>query len=197
MMNKMIKKLSAVAIAAAMTLSSGVAAQAATVNVYLRQWNQNTSKNTHIGTPNTDTFGRTPVFEITGVEKGTTYKDVLDEAASLYGPDYVFNWTGSNKEYLNSITIGTKTWGVDGGNTNEDKDSSGKVIGATWVGSAWMWYEGDNIDLVDTSSYPETTLKGTYVPVTTVNDDSEVISFVLSYDKTMFDWGTRDTTGTN
>ena len=32
MMNKMIKKLSAVAIAAAMTLSTGVAAQAATWN---------------------------------------------------------------------------------------------------------------------------------------------------------------------
>ena len=34
MMNKMIKKLSAVAIAAAMTLSTGVAAQAATLKVY-------------------------------------------------------------------------------------------------------------------------------------------------------------------
>ena len=34
MMNKLVKKLSAVAIAAAMTLSTGVAAQAATVQVY-------------------------------------------------------------------------------------------------------------------------------------------------------------------
>lgn len=197
MMNKLVKKLSAVAIAAAMTLSTGVAAQAATVEVYFRQWTQNSSKNTHLGTPNTDTFGRTPVLEVQGIEKGATYKDVLVEAAKLYKPDYVFNWTGNNEEYLNSITIGTKNWGVVGGNTNEDKDSKGNVIGATWVGSAWMWYEGSNIDLADTSSYPETTLKDTLVPVTTVNDDSEVISFVLSYDKTMFDWGTRDTTGTN
>ena len=38
MMNKLFKKISAVAIAAAMTLSTGVAAQAATVRVYFREW---------------------------------------------------------------------------------------------------------------------------------------------------------------
>ena len=37
MMNKMIKKISAVALAAAMTLSTGVAAQAATLKVYFRE----------------------------------------------------------------------------------------------------------------------------------------------------------------
>ena len=46
MMNKMIKKLSAVAIAAAMTLSTGVAAQAATLKVYFREWHQGTTSNT-------------------------------------------------------------------------------------------------------------------------------------------------------
>lgn len=36
MMNKMFKKVSAVALAAAMTLGSSVAAQAATVKIYFR-----------------------------------------------------------------------------------------------------------------------------------------------------------------
>ena len=51
MMNKMIKKLSAVAIAAAMTLSTGVAAQAATLRVYFREWSQNSTDDTYEGTP--------------------------------------------------------------------------------------------------------------------------------------------------
>ena len=44
MMNKMIKKISAVALAAAMTLSTGVAAQAATLKVYFREWTQDVYK---------------------------------------------------------------------------------------------------------------------------------------------------------
>ena len=66
------------------------------------------------------------------------------------------------------------------------------MIGAIWVGSAWMWYEGDNIDLADTHSYPETTLGKTYVPVVSNGDENEVSSFVLSYDDTKFGWGTKE-----
>mgnify|MGYP001832819845 FL=1 len=55
-----------------------------------------------------------------------------------------------------------------------------------------MWYEGDNIDLADTHSYPETTLGKTLVPVVSDTDKNEVISFVLSYDETKFGWGTKE-----
>lgn len=188
MMNKMIKKISAVAIAAAMTLSSGVAAQAATVQVYFRQWEQTSSENTYLGEENTETFGTAPVFTVTGVESGDTYKEVLETAASDSKGKYKLAWTGDKNQYLNTITINGKEWGVTGGNINPTYDSTGKMISATWVGTAWSWYEGSNIYLKNISSYPKTTLGETLVPVTTEDNDNEIISMVLSYDKTQFDW---------
>ena len=56
MMNKMIKKISSVALAAAMTLSTGVAAQAATLKVYFREWTQGESDNTYLGKPTLTTY---------------------------------------------------------------------------------------------------------------------------------------------
>ena len=76
LMNKMIKKLSAVAIAAAMTLSTGVAAQAATLKVYFREWHQGTTSNTYLGTEDLTTFGTEPVLEVSGVESTITYKQL-------------------------------------------------------------------------------------------------------------------------
>ena len=66
------------------------------------------------------------------------------------------------------------------------------MVGATWVGSSWMWYSGDNIALTNTSTYPTTTLGETLVPVQKENSDDEVFSVVLSYDTTQFNWGTRE-----
>lgn len=200
MMNKMIKKLSAVALAAAMTLSTGVAAQAATLKVYFREWHQGTSSNTNIGTPDLTTFGTEPVLEISGVESTTTYKEALNDAVAQakYGGKYTLSWTGDKLQYLNSIKIGNTLWGVKGGNTEEDFDDEDNVIGAIWVGSSWMWYPGSDLKLKDTSSYPTTTLGETYLPVKTVGNDNEIVSMVLSYDETKFAWGTKvDTTGTN
>lgn len=62
------------------------------------------------------------------------------------------------------------------------------MISATWVGSAWSWYEGSDLELKNISSYPETTLGETLVPVKTENNDNEIISMVLSYDETKFYW---------
>ena len=188
MMNKLFKKISAVAIAAAMTLSTGVAAQAATVRVYFREWKQTSSDNTSLGEANTMTFGPAPVFTVTGVESGATYKDVLDDAAADSNGKYVLSWTGDKEQYLNSININGEVWGVKGGNTNPTYDSTGKMISATWVGSAWSWYEGSDLELKNISSYPETTLGETLVPVKTENNDNEIISMVLSYDETKFYW---------
>ena len=200
MMNKLFKKISAVAIAAAMTLSTGVAAQAATLKVYFREWKQGTTSNTYLGTENLTTFGTEPILEISGVESTTTYKQALIDAAkqTKYNGKYSFIWNDEHDEYLNAIKIGNTTWGIKGGNTEEEYDDNDKMIGAIWVGSAWSWYPGDNLKLKDTSSYPKTTLGDTYLPVKTVGNDKEVVSMVLSYDETRFGWGTKaDTTGTN
>lgn len=190
MMNKMIKKLSAVALAAAMTLSTGVAAQAATLQVYFREWTQDSTDNTYVGTPDKTTFGTDPVLTVSGIEKGDTYKKALNKAVSQikYNGNYALTWNPKNPQYLDAITIDGDKWGVDGKNTNPTYDSTGKMISATWVGSAWSWYEGANLDLKNISSYPQTTLGETLVPVTTENNDNEIISMVLSYDETKFYW---------
>ena len=85
MMNKMIKKISAVALAAAMTLSTGVAAQAATLKVYFREWTQGESDNTYLGKPTLTTYGTEPVLEVSGIEADMTYKEALDEAGRCKG----------------------------------------------------------------------------------------------------------------
>ena len=134
-MNKMFKKVSAVALAAAMTLGSSVAAQAATVKIYFREWHQNSTSNSYLGTPDTSTFGREPVFTVNNVKKGTTYKAVLDEAVENSDDDYVLTWTGTDGDYLKTITIGNKPWDNTGKNTEPDYDGD-TMIGAIWVGSA-------------------------------------------------------------
>ena len=106
----MFKKVSAVALAAAMTLGSSVAAQAATVKIYFREWHQNSTSNSYLGTPDTSTFGREPVFTVNNVKKCTTYKAVLDEAVENSDDDYVLTWTGTDGDYLKTITIGNKPW---------------------------------------------------------------------------------------
>ena len=74
------------------------------------------------------------------------------------------------------------TVGIKGENTNPKYDSNKNMISATWVGSSWMWYPGSDIELENTSSYPQTTLGGTKVP------SANEFSIVLSYDTTHFDW---------
>ena len=188
MMNKMIKKISAVALAAAMTLSTGVAAQAATLKVYFREWTQGESDNTYLGKPTLTTYGTEPVLEVSGIEADMTYKEALDEAVANYNGKYVLGWNEKNDQYLDYIVISGKKVGIKGENTNPKYDSNKNMISATWVGSSWMWYPGSDIELENTSSYPKTTLGETYVPVKTANNDKEIVSMVLSYDTTHFFW---------
>jgi len=192
MMNKLFKKISAVAIATAMTFSTGVAANAATMKVYLREWKQNNVSDTYTGTP-VYTFGTEPVVVVKNVQKGTTYKAALNAGVS---DTFKLGWNPNNSQYLDSITLvdeeGEKAvWKNNGKNTNPDYNGS-TMVGATWVGSSWMWYSGDNIALTNTSTYPTTTLGETLVPVQKENSDDEVFSVVLSYDTTQFNWGTRE-----
>ena len=55
-MRKTFKKLAALALASAMTLSSSVMASAATMNVYVRKWTQTSSTNTYEGTVTPNPF---------------------------------------------------------------------------------------------------------------------------------------------
>ena len=81
-MRKTFKKLAALALASAMTLSSSVMASAATMNVYVRKWTQTSSTNTYEGTVTPNPFGLNPVVKVKGVTSGMTYKKALELAKS-------------------------------------------------------------------------------------------------------------------
>ena len=186
-MRKTFKKLAAVALASAMTLSSSVMASAATMNVYIREWTQGNTSNTYLGTPNPNPEGLSnPAFTVTGVNSNKTYKDALKLAESQ--GKVTLGWNEEYPEYLTSLAV-KKNGNViysktnDGENKNPIYDGT-TMTGATWVGSSWMWYPGNDLKLADTSSYPDTTLGKTQVP------SSDEFSLVLSYDTTHFKWGT-------
>lgn len=187
-MRKTFKKLAALALASAMTLSSSVMASAATMKVYVREWTQGTSSNTYLGTPNPNPNGlANPMFTVEDVDSDGTYKDALEQAKE----DGLINlsWDSKNPEYLTALAVKNKKGDVIYSKTNNGENKNPiyngtTMTGATWVGSSWMWYPGNNLKLADTSSYPQTTLAGTKVPST------DEFSLVLSYDTTHFKWGT-------
>ena len=76
-MSKKFKRLSAVIIAVVMMLGSTVMASAATMHVYIREWEQGTSSNTYLGTPKPISGITNPVVTVTGVDSNGTYKDAL------------------------------------------------------------------------------------------------------------------------
>lgn len=180
-MRKTFKKLAAVALASAMTLSSSVMASAATMNVYVRQWTQTSSTNTYEGTVTENPFGLNPVVKVEGVTSGITYKEALQKAASK---KFYTTWSGN---YLTSVEYGKFLWKNKGENHNINKDSEGNTIGAIWKGDSWMWYKGNNLQY-DVAKYPETTLGETLVPENL--SDTDTFSMVLSYDHSEFSWGT-------
>lgn len=184
-MSKKFKRLSAVILAVVMMLGSTVMASAATMNVYIREWTQGNSSNTYLGTPNPNPNGlSSPAFKVTGVNSAGTYKEALEKAKT--DGLIALTWNPKYPEYLTSLTVLGNGYSKtnDGANKNPIYDDDDNMTGATWVGSSWMWYPGNNLTLEDTSSYPDTTLAGTKVPTT------DEFSLVLSYDTTHFKWGT-------
>lgn len=182
-MRKTFKKLAAVALASAMTLSSSVMASAATMNVYVRKWTQTSSTNTYEGTVTPNPFGLNPVVKVDGVTSGMTYKRALELAKE---EGLKTKWNGN---YLTSVTYKTFSWENNGANHNINKDGD-TVIGAIWKGDSWMWYKGDDLQY-DVAKYPNTTLGETLVPAGLT--DSDEFSMVLSYDHSEFSWGTPAT----
>lgn len=183
-MRKTFKKLAALALASAMTLSSSVMASAATMNVYVRQWRQTSSTNTYEGTVTPNPFGLNPVVKVTGVTSGMTYKTALQLAKK---EGLITTWDSKNTNYLTSVGYGKFLWKNNGANHNVNKDAAGNTIGAIWKGDSWMWYEGKDL-WYDVAKYPDTTLGETLVPANLKDDD--VFSMVLSYDHSEFSWGT-------
>lgn len=186
-MSKKFKRLSAVILAVVMMLGSTVMASAATMNVYIREWTQGNTSNTYLGTPNPTPDGLSNLaFTVTGVSSKGSYKDAL-ELAERQGK-VTLGWNKEYPEYLTSLAVnknGKAIYSKTNNGENQNPIYDGETMtGATWVGSSWMWYPGNNLTLEDTSSYPQTTLGGTKVP-----SDAE-FSLVLSYDTTHFKWGT-------
>ena len=187
-MSKKFKRLSAVILAVVMMLGSTVMASAATMHVYIREWTQGNTSNTYLGTPNPNPEGlSSPAFTVTGVKSDGTYKDALERARKQGLIN--LSWDSKNPEYLTALAVKNADGDViysktnNGENKNPIYDGT-TMTGATWVGSSWMWYPGNDLKLADTSSYPQTTLAGTKVPST------DEFSLVLSYDTTHFKWGT-------
>lgn len=180
-MRKTFKKLAALALASAMTLSSSVMASAATMNVYVRQWTQTSSTNTYEGTVTPNPLGLNPVVKVKGVTSGMTYKAALEKAKNN---GLKTTWNGN---YLTSVAYKTFSWENNGANHNVNKDSAGNTIGAIWKGDSWMWYKGANL-YYDVAKYPDTTLGETLVPENL--SDTDTFSMVLSYDHSEFAWGT-------
>lgn len=183
-MSKKFKRLSAVILAVVMMLGTTVMASAATMNVYIREWKQGNTSNTYLGTPNPNPNGlSSPAFTVTGVSSKGSYKDALVLAEKQNKVKLV--WNPKYPEYLTGLTVVGNGYSKTNNGDNEDPIYDGETMtGATWVGSSWMWYPGNNLTLEDTSSYPDTTLAGTTVPST------DEFSLVLSYDTTHFKWGT-------
>lgn len=165
-MSKLFKKVSALVLAGAITLSSSVAAFAADMTVYYRTYNASTKEYNYYGSE--------------------TVKEV-DSSMSIYQAlkDYYkgsANWTsgvaddGITDYYLDALTLKgqTEAWKTDGKYTYLEEDYSH----GTWVGTSWMWYEGN--DLTNTK-YPETSLSRARCK------DSD-FSIVLSYDTQVVDW---------
>lgn len=187
-MSKKFKRLSAVILAVVMMLGTTVMASAATMHVYIREWTQGNTSNTYLGTPNPTPDGLSNLaFTVTGVKSDGTYKDALERARKQGLIN--LSWDSKNPEYLTALAVKNEKGNViysktnNGENKNPIYDGT-TMTGATWVGSSWMWYPGNDLTLADTSSYPQTTLGGTKVP-----SDAE-FSLVLSYDTTHFKWGT-------
>ncbi len=179
-MRKAFKKVTALALASVMTLSSSIMASAATMKVYVRQWTQTSATDTYTGTVTENPFGLNPVVKVKGVTSGMTYKEALQKAASV---DFDTTWNGN---YLTSVSYGNYQWANNGANHNVNKVGD-TVIGAIWKGDSWMWYAGSNLD-ESVANYPNTTLGETLVP--TGLTDNDEFSMVLSYDHSEFAWGT-------
>ena len=102
-MSKKFKRLSAAILAVVMMLGSTVMASAATMHIYIREWEQGTSSNTYLGTPKPISGITNPVVTVTGVDPNGTYKDALDLADTKN--QLSVTWNKKANEYLTAPEV--------------------------------------------------------------------------------------------
>lgn len=170
-MNKLAKRISAVVLAGAMTLSSSVAAFAADLTVYIRESNGNTKTITK------DAF---KAFEVEDVDATDTLYEALQSGPVNGG---VLTTTWKYGQYLENLTL-TKDGnivyqGLDKGEYSDlVSDGNGGYSSGKWEGKSWMWAPATLMNVV---SYPDKTL--TEVTCGDVN-----YAIVLSYEYSSFTW---------
>lgn len=166
-MNKLAKRISAVVLAGAMTLSSSIAAFAADMTVYYRTYDKDSGAVVDYGSE-----------VVSNVDSSQTIYNAL---ANYYGDNA--GWTsavakdGITDYYLDSLTFGDllEPWGTDGEYTYLEEDHSH----GTWVGSSWMWLQGS--DVLNNFTYPDYSLSRAYC-------SDENFSIILSYDTETVNW---------
>lgn len=172
-MNKLAKRISAVVLAGAMTLSSSVAAFAADLTVYIRESNGNTKTITK------DAF---KAFEVENVGATDKLNTVLTRRTLTNGSTLTTTW--SNTVYLKDLELTDASGNTiykglqDGEYSNLKYDDDMNVIGGTWAGHSWMWAPASLKEVV---SYPDKTLAE--VTCADVN-----YAIVLSYEYSSFSW---------
>lgn len=187
---KNFKRVSAIILAAAMSMSSSVIASAAKMNIYVREYNQKVTK-IYSGTPLTPTIvlDTTPGQSIyAAIAEGEVADDSNNLLTASINSDWkkVVNKDGSIDWYLTSLGINNGTKKEFDTKTNKDSysnlkyDSEGNIIHGIWEGSSWMWLEG-GAESIESTAYPEYTMSDAKCP-------SSDFSIILSYDTSKLEW---------
>ena len=170
-MNKLAKRISAVVLAGAMTLSSSVAAFAADMTVYYRTYNSD-------ATTDEEKFAYYGSETVTDVDSNKTIAETLQ---NYYGGRAKWKQAtaddGITDTYLTSLQLKTESepWASEDNYPYLEPDySHGK-----WVGKSWMWC--DYAAGLKNVKYPETSLSR----VKCSNTDFAII---LSYDTSSLTW---------
>lgn len=173
-MSKLFKKVSALVLAGAITLSSNVSAFAADLNVYIRESNANTQ---------TFTFplGETPAFVIEDVKATDTIYAALTQG-NLESGSLATDW--SNYKYLENLTLKNDSGNViysgkqDGNYSDLVPDGNGGYSSGKWAGHSWMWAPATKLKEL---TYPDKTMDE-------VTCAEENYAIVLSYEYSSFSW---------
>lgn len=183
-MNKLFKKVSAIVLAGAMTLSSSVAAFAADLTVYIRESKSvTTADGTTTASITAWPLTEAPAFVVKNVTADEKLSTALQSGKVNTSDKIVTTWSQGDK-YLSNLTLfdsdDEKLYeGLEHG-TYKDlvSDGNGGYSHGTWDGYAWMWAKADSRYTV---SYPSKRLD----EVTCGEADYAI---VLSYENSVYSW---------
>lgn len=184
-MNKLAKRISAVVLAGAMTLSSSVAAFAADLTVYIRESKSVTTADGTTTASITDwPLTEAPAFVVKNVTADEKLSAALQSGIVNESDRLITEWANNENKYLSNLTLldsaGDEIYeGLEHG-TYKDLVSDGKggYSHGTWDGYAWMWAKADSRYTV---SYPNKRLD----EVTCGEADYAI---VLSYENSVYSW---------